>query len=116
LKKNKRLSYEEKLKICHLYEEGADSLEGLARQFGISKGAVSLLNFKYKNFGVESLQMQSRNKSYSESFKHKVIEAYRNGEGGYSDPAVKYKISNYALIARWVLGVITLRNHHLLNP
>ena len=30
LNKNKRLSYEEKLKICHLYEEGADSLEGLA--------------------------------------------------------------------------------------
>ncbi len=104
MKKNKRLSYEEKLKICHLYEEGADSLEGLARQFGISKGAVSLLNFKYKNFGVESLQMQSRNKSYSESYKHKVIEAYRNGEGSYYDLAIKYGIHNPSLIARWVLG------------
>lgn len=112
MKKNKRLSYEEKLKICHLYEEGADSLEGLARQFGISTGAVSLLNFKYKNFGVESLQMQSRNKSYSESFKHKVIEAYRNGDGSYSDLAVKYKISNYALIARWVLGYNNIKTTH----
>ena len=70
------------------------------------------MNFKYKNFGVESLQMQSRNKSYSESFKHKVIEAYRNGEGGYSDLAVKYKISNYALIARWVLGYNNIKTTH----
>lgn len=104
MKKNKRLSYEEKLKICHLYEESTKSFEGLARQFGISEGALKLLIFKYRNFGAEALKMQRQHKSYSESFKNEVIEAYRNGEGSYTDLAVKYNISNYALIARWVLG------------
>lgn len=104
MKNNKRLSYEEKLKICDLYEEGVESLEGLAKQFSTSKGTIELLVFKYRNFGAEALKMQRQHKGYSESFKNEVIAAYRNGEGSYSDLAIKYRINNPSLITRWVLG------------
>lgn len=51
MRKNKRLSYEEKLLICTIYEKGEGSLRQLASQFG-----------------AEALRMQGMNQSYTETF------------------------------------------------
>ncbi len=112
MRKNKRLSYEEKLKICELYDKGEGTYRGLAKQFSTSKGTIELLVFKYRNFGAEALKMQRQHKGYSESFKNEVIAAYRNGEGSYYDLAIKYGIDNPSLIARWVLGYNNIKTTH----
>lgn len=112
MRKNTRLSYEDKLRICTIYEKGEGSLRGLASQFSLSKGAIEKLVFKYRNFGAESLRMQKQNNSYSKSFKNKMIEAYKSGEGSYSEIATKYKMTNPSLIARWVLGYNNIKTSH----
>ncbi len=112
MRKNKRLSYEEKLKICELYDKGKGTYRGLASQFGVSKSAIEVLIFKYSNFGQEALKMQSQHKGYSDSFKKEIIAAYRKGEGSYSDLATKYGIHNHSIIARWVLGYNNIKTTH----
>src|SRR5690554_1375197 len=76
LRKNKRLSYEEKLKICELYDKGEGTHRGLAKQFGIDKTTIQQLYFKYKNFGAETLHMKRTHQSYTETFKHIVIASF----------------------------------------
>lgn len=112
LRKNKRLSYEEKLKICELYDKGEGTHRGLAKQFGIDKTTIQQLYFKYKNFGAETLHMKGTHQSYTETFKHIVIASYKNGEGSYYDLAIKYGIDNPSLIARWVLGYNNSKTTH----
>lgn len=104
MSKRKRLSYEEKLKACELYEQGKGSYKTISEEFGISESGLKLLYKKYINFGPKSLIMQKRHQTYTKEFKQKLIAAYNNGEGSYLELAVKYGIPNFALIARWVLG------------
>ena len=104
MKKRKRLSFKEKLKACEMYDRGDGSYESVASTFGISISGLELLYFKYKNFGPESLKMQDKHDTYTKEFKEKVVKAYKNEEGSYKEIAAKYKITNYTLIARWVLG------------
>lgn len=100
----KRLSYEEKLKMCELYSQGKGSLRSIAKDYGITHHGLSLLYYKYTNFGPKLLKMKKQDRGYTREFKLKVIEAYRNGKGSYSELGIKYGIPNYSLIARWVLG------------
>lgn len=104
LKKNKRLSYEEKLLICQLYERGEGTHRSLAKQFGVHSSNIRQMYFKYKHFGAEALRMQGIHQNYTAAFKHNIIESYKNGEGSYLELAIKYGINNPSLIARWVLG------------
>lgn len=104
MKKNKRLSYEEKLLICQQYKKGGGTLRSLASQYGVHKSTIESLVFKYNNFGAEALRMQKTHQNYTATFKYTVIESYKNGEGSHNDLAIKYGINNPSLIAGWVLG------------
>jgi transposase-like protein len=104
MSKIKRLSYEEKVYACELYEHGFGSYKSIADDFGISRSGFYNIYTKYKNFGSEALKMQTKHRAYTKEFKNKVIAAYKNGEGSYPELAVKYNIHNFSVIARWVLG------------
>jgi len=104
MSRKKRLSFEEKLKACEYYEQGNGSLETTADEFGISPSGFYLLYKKYKEFGSEGLRMQKKHQTYTKEFKEKLVDAYNNGEGSYRELATKYRIRNFSVIARWVLG------------
>lgn len=104
MSKRKRLSFEEKIKACELYDQGYGSQQSISDEFGISESGFKLMYFKYKNHGPESLKMQTKHQTYTKEFKDKVIESYNNKEGSYRELAIKYGINNYSVIARWVLG------------
>lgn len=112
MKKTKRLTYEEKLLACQLYEQGKGSYESIANQFRTSTSGFKKLYFKYKHFGNESLKLQRNNKSYTKEFKETVISAYKNGEGSYNELATIFGISNAPLITRWVLGYNNIKTTH----
>lgn len=112
MKKNKRLSYEEKLLICQSYAKGEATHRSLGKQFGIDRTVIRQLYFKYKNFGAEALRMQRIHQGYTETFKHEVVESYKNGEGSYYDLAIKYGIHNPSLISSWVLGYNNIKTTH----
>lgn len=104
MSKRKRLSFDEKLKACEYYDQGNGSFKTIAKEFGISQTGFKSLYFKYKNYGVEALRMQKSHKTYTKEFKEKLVDAYNNGEGSYTELARKYGIINSSVIARWVLG------------
>ena len=104
MSKIKRLSFEEKIKACELYDQGYGSQQSISDEFGISRSGFRSMYSKYKNHGSESLKMQTKHQTYTKEFKEKVIESYNNGEGSYRELAVKYGIYNHSVITRWVLG------------
>ncbi len=104
MSKRKKLSYEDKLKACELYEQGKGSYKTISEEFGISESGLKLLYIKYTNFGSKSLRMQKNHQTYTKEFKQKLVNAYKNGEGSYPELAKKYNITNPYLITRWVLG------------
>src|SRR5690554_3867999 len=104
MSKIKRLSFEEKIKACELYDQGYGSLQSISDEFGINESGFKLMYFKYKNHGPESLKMQTKHQTYTKEFKEKVIESYNNKEGSYRELAIKYGNNNYSIINDWVLG------------
>ena len=104
MSKRKRLSFEEKIKACELYEQGNGSQQEIADEFGISKTGFQLIYSKFKHFGRDTLKMKSKDQGYTKEFKEKVITAYNNGEGSYQELGVKYNIPNHSVISNWVLG------------
>lgn len=104
MSKRKRLSYKDKLKACKLYEQGKGSERSIAKEFGVSRSTIQTLYFKYITYGPEALRMQRQHQTYTKEFKEELIKAYNNGEGSYKELATKYGITNFTLIAKWVLG------------
>ncbi|HKL95486.1 MAG TPA: hypothetical protein VJ845_03570 [Haploplasma sp.] len=60
--KRKRLSFEEKVKACELYEQGKGTQQSISDEFGISRSGFKLMYTKYKNYGLESLKMQTKDR------------------------------------------------------
>ncbi len=104
MSKKKRLSYQEKLKACRLYEQGNEGQVSIAKKYNISRSGFQAMYFKYKKYGPKALKMKSTNKTYKKELKEQIIEQYNTGRYTYKDLAIKYGILNPSLIARWVLG------------
>lgn len=104
MSKRKRLSYEQKLKACKLYESGNGSFQSISNAFNISLSGFEKMYFKYINFGPTALKMKSKNSVYTEEFKETVINEYKTNQFTYDELGLKYKIKNPTLITSWVLG------------
>jgi len=108
----RRLSYEERLEICKLYQDGKGTIRRLAELYGVSRTNIETILFKYRNFGEKGLKVEKYHQTYSEAIKYKLIAAYKNGEGSYSELAIKYRIKNPSMITRWVLGYNKIKTTH----
>lgn len=101
---SRKYSYDEKLEIVEGYLNGDYSLAEKAAALGYNSvpGCFKLWIQKYREHGASALMPLIGNNSYSKEFKIMVVEEYLSGQGSLFELVTKYKLSNDALLSRWI--------------
>ncbi|HHU60277.1 TPA: transposase [bacterium] len=96
-------SKEIKLITIEQYHSGTKTVGEIAEDLNVSQITIYSWIKKFESFGESTFDYFKKNSSYTAEFKLQVINAYLNGEGSYSDLAIKYQIPSYSTLKRWVI-------------
>ena len=99
---NRKIHPEEKRRAVHEYLDGKRGMSTLAVKYGVSCRSFRKWVCKYKTFGESAFVKTHHYASYSEEFKHTVVEAFLAGEGSFEELAIKYKIPSLESVRQWV--------------
>lgn len=91
-----------KLNIVKRYLNGEKSCNALADELHTHHALIHRWVKKYNEYGESAFDTIQTNNSYTKQFKQKVVLAYLNGEGSYTDLMIKYNISSDSIIINWV--------------
>ncbi len=98
-----KYSTEFKVKIVKEYLETNSSYQNLVNKYCIpDKSMIRRWVCAYKSQGIEGLKVKRKNTKYPLEFKLNVVNLYLTGEMSYQSLANELKISNPAIITRWV--------------
>ena len=98
-----KYSTEFKTKIVKEYLESNSSYQNLVNKYCIpNKSMIRRWVCAYKSQGIEGLKVKRKNTKYPLEFKLNVVNLYLTGEMSYQSLANELKISNPAIITRWV--------------
>ena len=98
-----KYSTEFKMKVVKEYLESSISYISLSNKYVIPNECVirRWVN-AYKSQGYEGLKVKRKNTQYTLEYKLNVVNLYLTGEMSYQSLANELKISNPAIITRWV--------------
>ena len=92
-----------KMKVVKEYLESNTSYKTLSDKYRIpNKSIIITWVNTYKTQGYEGLKVKRKNTKYPLEFKLNVVNLYLTGEMSYQSLANELKISNPAIITRWV--------------
>ena len=92
-----------KMKVVKEYLESNTSYKTLSDKYRIpNKSIIITWVNTYKTQGYEGLKVKRKNTQYTLEFKLNVVNLYLTGEMSYQSLANELKISNPAIITRWV--------------
>ena len=92
-----------KMKVVKEYLESNTSYKTLSDKYRIpNKSIIITWVNTYKTQGYEGLKKKKKNTKYPLEFKLNVVNLYLTGEMSYQSLANELKISNPAIITRWV--------------
>ena len=98
-----KYSTEFKVKIVKEYLGSNSSYQNLVNKYCIpDKSMIRRWVCAYKSQGIEGLKVKRKNTKYPLEFKLNVVNLYLTGEMSYQSLANELKISNPAIITRWV--------------
>ncbi len=97
--KKKKISKEEKIKICKLYASGNGSFKSLAATIGVHKSSLQSWYARYKIYGEKAFNLTKRR--YSKKFKEKIIKKHINEGFSISMLSGKYNL-NTPTIRQWI--------------
>lgn len=98
-----KYSTEFKIKVVKEYLEFNISYKSLSDKYRIpNKSIIITWVNTYKTQGYEGLKVKRKNTKYPLEFKLNVVNLYLTGEMSYQSLANELKISNPAIITRWV--------------
>lgn len=98
-----KYSTELKMKVVKEYLESNTSYKTLSDKYRIpNKSIIITWVNTYKTQGYEGLKVKRKNTKYPLEFKLNVVNLYLTGEMSYQSLANELKISNPAIITRWV--------------
>ena len=98
-----KYSTEFKIKIVKEYLKGNISLKKLAEKYSISHHEiVRRWVSSYQRQSYEGIKVKRKNTQHTLEFKLNVVNLYLTGEMSYQSLANELKISNPAIITRWV--------------
>lgn len=95
-------SVAEKLEVVYLYLEEGKSINWLAKNYQISYPTVHDWIRKYKQDGIDGLQVSRTWKKYSQKLKEQAVLDYLEGNRSAYQIVVKYKISSQSVLKRWI--------------
>ncbi|AHD05534.1 transposase IS3/IS911 family protein [Paenibacillus larvae subsp. larvae] len=84
----------EKFAMIEEIESGELGLMGVAYKYGISKSTLVKWRRRYDVYGLEGLEVRTKNRSYSAELKLQAVLDYLKGELSQCDIIHKYKIAS----------------------
>lgn len=104
MRSNRKHSTAELANFIHLYEVG-HSYRELCENDGLLLD-YSVFNQYYRKFlehGLGGLESTGKNNTYTQVFKHKVVQEYLQTEKTVQGLAIKYNIPSHSTIKRWII-------------
>jgi len=89
-----------KLKCVKLVEEKDYPASTISQKYGINKSQINRWLQNYRRLGLKGL-ISIQNRSYTNEFKLKVIQAIKRESLSLSDAKFKFKIPNESVIVQW---------------
>ena len=99
---NSKFSPEEKVKAVEDYLNGKRTSTQIVQSYSINKTTLKRWVNLYKSSGIDGLISKATNKHYPAELKQKAIEEYIQGQASAMDLVVKYRVSNDAVVRRWI--------------
>jgi transposase len=93
---------EEKLAIIKEIECGELGIMAAAYKYGISKTTLVKWRQRYEVYGLEGLEVQTENRSYSAELKLQAVMDYLDGHLSQYQIIDKYKIASRTQLSDWV--------------
>lgn len=117
MKSNIKHSTNELLKYIELYLGGI-SLRELRDNYQLDLGKTTFQLYvgKYLEHGVNGLLRQSKNRHYSDRFKHQVVQEYLYNNISYKELVIKYNIPGLETIRRWVMRYTEGKENRTYSP
>lgn len=97
-----KFSPEEKEAIVQSYLNGKKALACILEESGIYKSTLQRWVILYENEGILGLTPTAQNKHYPAEIKMQAVREYLDGKASYMDLMRKYKVSNKAIVQKWV--------------
>ncbi|MEX2460621.1 MAG: transposase, partial [Paenibacillaceae bacterium] len=102
MSKMNEYSAAEKLAALQELEIGQGTRKDVARKYDISVTTLVKWRRRYEWYGIEGLEIQTHNKSYSAELKLQAVLDYLSGNYSQYEIIDKYKISSRTQLARWI--------------
>lgn len=97
-----RYTLEEKLFYINLVQAESMTAYAIQHQYGVRHSHVTHWVELYQSGGIDALKPQTQNKSYSETFKSKIVQEYLKNDTSYAILAKKYHIPSPGSVYQWV--------------
>ena len=97
-----KFSYEQKLNAVLDYENGKNSLRGIASKVGVSFATVRGWYMIYQSQGELGLKETHTNKQWSKEIKTLAVIEYLSDQGSLISICQKYKISSNSILRQWI--------------
>ncbi|AZS15202.1 helix-turn-helix domain-containing protein [Paenibacillus lutimineralis] len=92
----------EKLAILEELSSGEGTRAEVARQHKISINTLVKWRKRYELYGMDGLEIRTRNCSYSSELKTQAVQDYLSGQYSQYELIVKYKIASRTQLKRWI--------------
>lgn len=96
-----KYSKEHKIKACEDYLSGKETFRSIAKSIGTTGEMVRRWYLAYRIHGESAFEVKDLNCSYSNEFKHLVVEEYLSGKYSLPNLGAKYNIS-HSIIYGWI--------------
>ena len=92
----------EKLAILEELSTGEGTRAEVARQHNISISTLVKWRKRYELYGMDGLEIRTRNRSYSSELRIQAVQDYLTGQYSQYELIVKYKIASRTQLKRWI--------------
>jgi transposase len=102
LTKKNEFTAGEKLRIIEELESGEGTRVEVARKHNISVNTLVKWRHRYELYGIDGLEVQVRNRSYSADLKMKAVQDYLSGQYSQYELIDKYQIASRTQLKNWI--------------
>ncbi|KAF1296460.1 transcriptional regulator [Enterococcus sp. JM4C] len=106
-KRRMKLTPEERIKIVESYLRHELSLNGAAKEVGVTWATIKNWCTLYENEGPTGLLATRKNKSYPKELKLAAVRDYLDGQGSLTAIAKKYRLRDNRQLRDWLKGYNT---------
>jgi Transposase and inactivated derivatives len=92
----------EKLEAIRELEDGRYTQRKIAQKYNVNISTLEKWRRKYEQYGIQGLEIRTRNNSYSAELKIEAVKDYLTGNYSHNQIIKKYKIASTTQLIDWI--------------